>query len=225
MFQFNHCISQHFWFIFLYHTETQVRYTPSLRKGKWYFGSPVPPTPPLNKAFEVHQSQNRSQNTLAWGQEGLESLRLGDIWGVFWGQVALSASPLPPAAHEDTLPRAAGMSAPTMDISRHFLSLFVVASKVADLQALPKFSSSSLLWLRQLLFVPSHLSAIPVHLHEPTVTAAPGTGLYSLSPQTKELLPVFCAVEGFIFMLHKTKQMLWHTIWPKTQFFCFASTD
>lgn len=181
---------------------------PSTQQGFW--SAPVP---------------NRSQNTLAWGQEGLESLRLGDIWGVFWGEVALSASPLPPAAHEDTLPRAAGMSAPTMDTSRHFLSLFVVALKVADLQALSKFSSSSLLWLRQLLFVPPHLSAMPVHLHEPTATAAPGTGFCSLLPQTRELLPVFCAVEGFIFMLHKTKQMLRHTICPKPQFFSFASTD
>lgn len=86
----------------------------------------------------------------------------------------MSASPSPPAAHEDTLPRAAedtlpraaGTSAPAMDTSRHFLSPFVVALKVADLQSLPKFSSSSLLWLRQLLFVPAYLSAMPVHLHK-----------------------------------------------------------
>lgn len=117
--------------------------------------------------------------------------------------MALSASPLPPAAHEDTLPRAAGMSAPTMDTSRHFLCPFVVALKAADLQSLPKFSSSSALAETTLCpFVPT---AMPVHPHEPTGTAAPVTLLYSLLPQTRELLPVFCAVEGFILMLHKTR--------------------
>lgn len=64
----------------------------------------------------------------------------------------------------------------------------------------------------------SSLSLPTSHLCQSTFTSLPkptGTLLYSLFPQTRELLPVFCAVEGFILMLHKTKQMLWHRTCPK----------
>lgn len=190
MFQFNHCISQHFWFIFFYHTETQVWYTPSLRKGKWYFGSPVPPTvsthPSTQQGFWSAPVPNRSQNTLAWGQEGLE---------------ILSASPSPPAAHENTLPRAAGTSAPATDTSRHFLSPFVVALKVADLQSLPKFSSSSLLWLRQLLFVPAYLSAMPVHLHKASQAHMNCSycyfALFSFTPNQGTAPHILCSIYSY----------------------------
>lgn len=76
MFQFNHCTSQHFWFIFFYHTETQVWNKPSPRKVK-YFGSSNPPIvsthPSIWQGFWSVPVSNRSNSTLPWGQEGLES--------------------------------------------------------------------------------------------------------------------------------------------------------
>lgn len=46
----------------------------------WVTSSTHPSTP---QGFWSAPVPNRSQNTLAWGQEGLESLWLGDISGVF----------------------------------------------------------------------------------------------------------------------------------------------
>lgn len=159
MFQFNHCISQHFWFIFFYHRETQVWYTPNLRKGKWYFGSSAPPTmsthPSAQGVFWSASVSNRSESTLARGQESLESWSTSEVGSLFrnlWVQVALSASHSPPATHDDTLPRAACTSCPTMYTSRHFLISFPSSSfstlKVADLYPPPKFRNPSSFWLK-----------------------------------------------------------------------------
>lgn len=137
--------------------------------------------------------------------------------------MALLASSSPPAAHEDTLPRAAGRSAPTMDTSRHFLSPSVIVLKVADLQSLPKFSSSSLLWLRQLLFVSSHFSAMPVHLHESS-QAHRNFALFSFPPNQRTAPSVLCSRRIYSYAAQNQTDALTQDM-PQTIIFllCFDS--
>lgn len=140
--------------------------------------------------------------------------------------MALLASSSSPAAHEDTLPRAASMSAPTMDTSRHLLSPFVI--QVVDLQSLPKFRTSSLLWLRQLLFVPSHLSAMPFHLHKSSQVHMNCSSCYfallSFPPNQRTTRSVLCSRRIYSYAAQNQTGALTRDM-PKTTIFllCFDS--
>lgn len=154
--------------------------------------------PPLHSTRLLKcTSPKQEPEYISLGSGGLGEPEVGRYLGSFLGPSGFVSSPLPPAAHENTLPRAAGMSAPTMDTSRNFLSPFVIALKVAELQSLPKFSSSSLLFLRQLLFVPFHLSAMPVHLHESSQAHMSCSycyfALFSFTPNQRTALSVLCS--------------------------------
>lgn len=218
----------------------QVWYKPSLRKGKQYFGSSTPPTASTHlsiwQGFWSVPVSNRSESTLAWGQEGLESWSAREVerrFGSLLGSGSFVGKSLTSCSSRWHPNQGCLHLCPTMNTSRHFLTAFpsslFTALKVADLHPLPEFCNSSPLWLRQPLFVPSCLLARPIHLSvglpKPMQTATTVIFFYLFLTskqirqsllQTRELLPVFCAAKGFILTLHETKQMLQHRIWPKS---------
>lgn len=134
--------------------------------------------------------------------------------------MALLASPSPPAAHEDTLPRAAGMSAPTMDTSRHFLSPFVIVLKVADLQSLPKQFFAALAETALLCPFPVHLhNSFQAHMNCSSCYFA----LFSFPPNQRTAPSVLCSRRIYSYAAQNQTDALTQDM-PKNIIFCFAST-
>lgn len=127
---------------------------------------------------------------------------MGDISGACWGQAALSASPSPPAAREDTLPRAACPSAPTLDSSRHCLTSFPSSSfpalRVADLHPPGGPSSATL----------HHFDLDNCSLYLPTSQLDPSTSASHAKPVQIATTLIF-----LYFFYPQTDQ----TIWPPNQ--------
>lgn len=72
--------------------------------------------PPLHSTRLLKcTSPKQEPEYISLGSGGLGEPEVGRYLGSFLGPSGFVSSPLPPAAHENTLPRAAGMSAPTME--------------------------------------------------------------------------------------------------------------
>lgn len=105
-------------------------------------------------------------------------------------------------------------------------------SKAADLHPLLGLRSPLPRWF---ILAPSHLSSYTLPpLHQPSQAHTNSQYCHFPLPVQKqmrqsdlwarELLPVFCAAEGFILTQHKSKHMLPYSLHPKMWFFSFALT-